>query len=172
METNRNNKIFLFEGPDCVGKTTLIYQLMQQIKGNVCKIHNGVYGSRKLALDAYKLQLSNAKSFDGITLFDRGFLSELIYGAALRNDRSMLAQYDEFQKSFAKARGTIIYCNLNWLAALHFYQKRKENELCNEEQYEMVHMHFCNWYENRLSLLRVKDYNFTTNTAPIMGLLE
>lgn len=162
-------KIFLFEGPDCVGKTSIINEIIHELveaKKNIVYIHNGVYPSMNVAINAYIAQLFNAESFDGITLFDRGILSEMIYGKILRNttvDPEFVSRYIKQLNT----NGCIILCNLELGVAEANFRKLKNREhLKDVESYRQIHEAFVRLYDERnkvLSGIEVKTFNYLRN---------
>lgn len=84
------NRLLIFEGSDCTGKSTLINKIYETYEtlgdSNVILIHNGVYESRAQAFEAYCDQLSD--NADKAILLDRSYISELIYGSIYRNEHN------------------------------------------------------------------------------------
>jgi len=90
------DSIILVEGADCTGKSTLIQKMIEKVqkdKNSLYYVHNGLYPNSKEAFDAYddQIQISNRlirikplNSKYVICIFDRGAISEFIYGKIIR----------------------------------------------------------------------------------------
>jgi len=122
----------IFEGVDCTGKSTFIQKLEAAYidQGyNINIIHNGVYGSMLEACNAYMKQFKEAAKFNGITLFDRSFISEMVYGKVHRGTEIP----EVMQNTLALALNNIddllvVWCNVPFEEVVAKWESRKDEE--------------------------------------------
>lgn len=82
-------QIILIDGPEKTGKSTLIKELNRQLEGTGIPVHNRRWGAVKPDDRVYSAPLQqdlNALT-KGITIWDRGWPSEHVYGSLLNRPR-------------------------------------------------------------------------------------
>jgi len=100
--------IFILEGPDGAGKSTLAKTLNYQTGYKL--IHNSAPQSEEEQELMYGMYLQAIKSSKNI-IFDRAWYSEMVYGPLLRN-KSFISwpQMFTLEKQIVSQGGLIIYC--------------------------------------------------------------
>jgi len=116
--------ILIFEGIDGSGKSTAIDSTLQRYADKNIKTdfhHNGKFINQAKAHKAYRIQLFNALSFDGITILDRAYIAELLYSKVYNKHEDDIEDYKKLDEAFNRAGANIIWCNppyeqchLNW----------------------------------------------------------
>ena len=137
-------KLFVVEGPDGAGKTTLIKQLSEALSWNTEVIHHGPY------LDKNDVQLRNIylNSFvrdieerNHNVILDRSWVSEVMYGTVVRDgSRINNANITMFEAHMRRLGGSYIMCMPPVETCLDNYRARKEIEyLENEESLRTIY---------------------------------
>ena len=184
MDSGENySKLVILEGPDGSGKSYLARQLFktcQEQKYSFRYTHNGRYGSKEEAYQAFNYQIdreSHLYSLDenvnrkAISVIDRTFLSEKIYSAVMRGQD--LTENDELFNSIVEKTFKLpilfIFCMLEYEANRGNWYSRISLEYVKDEQrfrsiyelYESFFSIFKEDYEDKIAL-----YNYqTTNTS-------
>lgn len=105
--------IIIVEGPDGAGKTTHIRKLQQSHPGSVVK-HFGTPKTAEEADNYWLVYLAaiNASDPARLTIFDRCWLSDMVYGPVMRGRREMTNEYARMLETCAIVHGgcSAIYC--------------------------------------------------------------
>lgn len=104
--------LVIVEGPDCAGKTTLIGVLGQRLKVRGHQNHGAYLGESRISR-RYIAALNAAIQCPGdLILSDRSWLSEPIYGKAMRGGLNRLTERDEQMLTGAAwvARTVVVLC--------------------------------------------------------------
>lgn len=105
--------IIIVEGPDGAGKTTLVNKLLASHPNSVCK-HFGKPESNEAALvywKVYALAVLNTNK-DVLTIFDRSWYTDMVYGPILRHRLEMEALYVKMLEALVLTNGGgyVIHC--------------------------------------------------------------
>jgi DNA polymerase III delta prime subunit len=127
-------RVFVFEGPDGTGKTTLAMALSRRIGATY--IHHGSYpqaGDDLLAI--YTVSMIPAVSMVVDVVMDRSWLSEKIYGHVYRNgaDRIGDARRHTFEVSLmAQVKILVIQCDADFSSIEANWLKRRGVEYLDD----------------------------------------
>jgi thymidylate kinase len=131
-------KYVFFEGADCTGKSSAVKAASEFLteKGlNVGTIHFGpIHAARsgRAFFDAMHNQIEIAAKNKDVTLVDRCWLSEPIYGA-LRGKVRSTPELRAGIESYYQSKGSfVILCNPPLLEVLKVYNTRKEIEMLSD----------------------------------------
>ena len=124
-----NRKPFIFEGPDACGKTTLAKAVIER--------YGGQYIHLTLELHLVEAQwqaLVSAANYPGITIIDRHWVSEQVYGTVYRGDCAATNSHAPWQVNFfAQLDGTYVFCLPRPDKAFLYHQEMAAQR---EEMYE------------------------------------
>jgi GTPase SAR1 family protein len=105
--------IIIVEGPDGAGKSTLINKLLASHPGSIYK-HFGKPENEDEANNYWKVYAKAVKDAPttGVTIFDRSWYSDLVYGPVLRNRTEMDQMHVEMLESMVitNGGGFVVYC--------------------------------------------------------------
>lgn len=105
--------IYIIEGPDGAGKTTLVEQIRKSNYNAVVK-HFGAPQTPEEADNYYKVyaEAINAKSDDEVLIFDRSWYSDMVYGPVMRGRLEMTQAHADMLSAMvvASGGGIVIYC--------------------------------------------------------------
>lgn len=140
-------RVFIFEGPDGVGKSTLALALAKHI--GAVYIHHGSYpqATENDLIDIYSILMIPAVSGIVDVVMDRSWLSEKPYGLAFRGGADRIGIRGEALEAFIerKAQLLVIRCDADFDTIKENWQRRKGNEyLENTSQLFKV----WSWYRN------------------------
>lgn len=133
--------IIIVEGPDGAGKTTVIEKLLKSHPGSSYR-HFSYPETDEEAFNYYQTYAQAIKETDPtrVTLFDRSWYSDLIYGPIFRNRQEMSFLHAEMLDALVITHGGgfIIYCtaplNILWARC----KKRGESFIKNIAQLEKI----------------------------------
>lgn len=130
--------IIIVDGPDGAGKTTLINSLLKSHPGSSYK-HFSNPKSDEEAFNYYQVYAAAIVATDPnkVTVFDRSWLSDLVYGPVIRHRKEMSDLHAEMLESMVVAHGGgfIIYCTAPLKMLWSRCQKRGETYI---KSYEML----------------------------------
>ena len=160
-------KLFIVEGPDGAGKTTLIKQLVDVLSGPTKVVHHGPY------LDLTPLQLfktyydSFVQDMDSGTtnvILDRSWISEIFYGNQVRG-KSRIAKFINtlLNNQVYRLEGSFIYCMPPIETCVANYASRKELEYLEDESaLRAVYGVYNSYIMNDMSKKFIHDYTTTS----------
>lgn len=103
----------IVEGPDGAGKTTLIEKLLRSHPGSK-RLHFSAPASPEAAALYYRIYAEAIKSADPalVTIFDRSWYSDMVYGPVMRGNQEMLDIHAEMLEAMVLAHGGgfVVYC--------------------------------------------------------------
>ena len=156
-------RIIIVEGPDGAGKSTLIRALHQRFPAAHLIHHGPLPGLTEIAPIYHDAITANA----GLTIIDRAWVSEMIYGAVCRDgqDRVGLA-YRRMLERVALGRGVLeILCLPSMRTCERVFLARQDDEYpTSVEQLRHVYSHYQVYAATRARLPRV-TYNYTTSST-------
>ena len=133
--------IYIIEGPDGAGKTTLVEQICKSNYNAVVK-HFGAPQTPEEADNYYKVYVEaiNAKRDDEVLIFDRSWYSDMVYGPVMRNRHEMTQEHADMLSAMVVARGggIIIYCTAPIKVLWARCQRRGETYLQNQAQLQAI----------------------------------
>lgn len=132
------NRVIYVEGPDCTGKSTLIEAIKRE--GDLI-IHNGVFPTPVDAYNAYIDQLNQFVMQDQFErlILDRGVLSEIVYGQAIRQQKPDLVLVKTIIEQLQEMDYDIIVCLPPFGQTVIKWAKRLDTEYVKQfEEYVVV----------------------------------
>ena len=129
--------IIIVEGPDGAGKTTTIQELLKSHPGSISR-HFGNPKTEEEAFDYYKVYAQAIKEADPtkVTIFDRSWYSDLVYGPVIRNVQEMSYLHAEMLEALviSNGGGFVVYCTAPLSVLWSRCKKRGETYIQNIEQ--------------------------------------
>lgn len=105
--------IYIIDGPDGAGKTTLAQQIKAASPGSEI-MHFGTPATPEEAANYWQVYLAAIeKAADGHTIiFDRSWYSDLVYGPVMRGKQEMTEQHKDCLEHAVRSSGggLVIYC--------------------------------------------------------------
>ena len=133
--------IYIIEGPDGAGKTTLVEQIRKSHM-NAKVLHFGAPQTPEEADNYYKVyaEAINAKHDDEVLIFDRSWYSDMVYGPVMRNRQEMTQEHADMLSAMVVAcgGGIIIYCTAPIKVLWARCQRRGETYLQNQAQLQAI----------------------------------
>lgn len=172
--------IVILEGPDGGGKTSLGRQLSKDAffgpNGAVTThaVHHGPYPGMTQGLAVKYLASLRRRHHDNqkvLVLMDRSWLSEPVYGAALRGgqDRVGVAQRRMLERVALKCGAMVVMCRPPWEVVKANWARRKGDELIQEEAWlKQVY----DGYAQVRTDLPVLDFDYTQPVISLDRLFE
>lgn len=132
--------IYLLEGPDASGKTTLAND--EFLKRGFSMIHNGVFPSPEKAYLAYLMQTGRMTKESSVVI-DRMHLSERIYGQIYHGEWMPDKMYWEIDKALERLDATLILCLTDFQKTISAWFDRRDNELVqNTNEFELIYRQY------------------------------
>lgn len=129
--------IIIVEGPDGAGKSTLIESLLKSHPGSVSK-HFGHPKSSEEALNYWRIyaQAIEDAPVDSLTIFDRSWYSDVVYGPIFRDTVEMDALHVKMLEALVMTRGGgyVIYCTAPIRTLWSRCKKRGEEYVPSEDK--------------------------------------
>lgn len=154
--------IFLLEGPDGAGKTTLAHRIDVGCK-YIKKFHFGPPESDEAAYNYYKVYAEAIRSVGPteVAIFDRSWYSDMVYGPVMRGRDEMSKEHADMLSAMCVAAGggMVIYCTAPVKTLWSRCQKRGETYLQNYEQLKVVDEYYKKVMSNQVSYLPVIRYD-------------
>lgn len=156
-------KIFLVEGVDGSGKTTLVNKLKEQYSDiNVVHTVPRDWVQLESSVNLWQYLLEKIKSKvkqENIVLIDRSFITDFVYRTRVDIGKPSM-EFNEFAYLMYTYKLKIIYCNTN--AAYVNAKARGENYITNVT----IHSNICETYEHFMQTMRmlgipVVNYDYT-----------
>ena len=133
--------IIIVEGPDGAGKTTRINQLLDAHPGSSYKHFSNPKTSQE-ADDYWKVYTEAVKASDPnkVTIFDRSWYSDRVYGPIIRGHMEMLYQHVEMLEAlvYRYGGGYVIYCTAPTHLLWKRCQERGETFVLSKEKLEAI----------------------------------
>ena len=133
--------IYIIEGPDGAGKTTLVEQIKKSHM-NAKVLHFGAPQTPEEADNYYKVyaEAISAKRDDEVLIFDRSWYSDMVYGPVMRNRQEMTQEHADMLSAMVVAcgGGIIIYCTAPIKVLWARCQRRGETYLQNQAQLRAI----------------------------------
>ena len=133
--------IYIIEGPDGAGKTTLVEQIKKSHM-NAKVLHFGAPQTPEEADNYYKVyaEAISAKRDDEVLIFDRSWYSDMVYGPVMRNRQEMTQEHADMLSAMVVAcgGGIIIYCTAPIKVLWARCQRRGETYLQNQAQLQAI----------------------------------
>lgn len=105
--------IIIVEGPDCAGKSSLIEKLLKSHPGSTSK-HFSAPKNDQEAFDYWQVYAKAIQDTDPtkVTIFDRSWLSDLVYGPVMRERQEMSDLHAQMLDALVVTHGGgfVIYC--------------------------------------------------------------
>lgn len=166
--------IIILEGPDGGGKSTIAEALRQSVYPRTPSgmathmVHHGPYPGIQKGLALRYLASLRRRHHDNqktVVIMDRSWLSEPVYGAALRGgqDRIGVAQRRMLERIALKCGAMVVLCRPPWEVVKTTWERRKGVELVKEERWLRE---VYDGYAKVRSDLDVLDYDYTQPVAP------
>lgn len=154
--------IYIVEGPDGSGKTTLVKKI-QESNRNVRVMHFGAPTTDEEALNYYKVYAKAIASKDEneVLVFDRSWYSDMVYGPVMRNREEMSQEHADMLSAMvvASGGGIIIYCTAPiktlWSRCMH----RGETYIESQVQLQQISVGYANIMEKYVKYLPVVRYD-------------
>ena len=152
-------KIIILEGPDGSGKTTLANQLRNKLGYIIIK--TGPPKPNEDVFCSYTNALLTAVESGKLTVFDRHYLGELIYGPLLRGENKLGVQGRDLLERLIAARGvTLVVCSPSWKTLVAGW-RGKDDLLKQEQQLHTV----CDAYLAEAERLHLRVYDWTATSG-------
>lgn len=154
--------IYIIEGPDGAGKTTLVEQIKKSHM-NAKVLHFGAPQTPEEADNYYKVyaEAINAKRDDEVLIFDRSWYSDMVYGPVMRNRQEMTQEHADMLSAMVVARGggIIIYCTAPIKVLWARCQRRGETYLQNQAQLHAISVGYSKVMAENVRFLPVVRYD-------------
>lgn len=154
--------IYIIEGPDGAGKTTLVEQIKKSHM-NAKVLHFGAPQTPEEADNYYKVyaEAINAKRDDEVLIFDRSWYSDMVYGPVMRNRQEMTQEHADMLSAMVVARGggIIIYCTAPIKVLWARCQRRGETYLQNQAQLQAISVGYSKVMAENVRFLPVVRYD-------------
>lgn len=154
--------IYIIEGPDGAGKTTLAEKLHKSNPGSLI-LHFGTPANEEEAKNYWKVYLNTLECHEGETLIlDRSWYSDMVYGPVMRHRNEMTSEHKHILELavLALGGGVVIYCTGAQRTLWSRCTARGESYIANSDQ----HKEICNKYNevmHSVDRLPVIYYNTT-----------
>jgi thymidylate kinase len=166
-------KLVIIEGPDGAGKTTLMHKLVEHCarKGTTIVEHHGYEATKELNDDQlfkyYLKQLASPLMEQSVTILDRCWISEVIYGQAYRNTSRISHERMRILDQIAKTvNGIFVHCSAPYdVCSKNLNARRKESWENNEKHHEVWRKYY--YWSCVGSLVPMISYDFTCDCGPI-----
>ena len=154
--------IYIIEGPDGAGKTTLVEQIKKSHM-NAKVLHFGAPQTPEEADNYYKVYAGaiNAMRDDEVLIFDRSWYSDMVYGPVMRNRHEMTQEHAVMLSAMVVARGggIIIYCTAPIKVLWSRCQRRGETYLQNQAQLQAISIGYRKVMAENVRFLPVVRYD-------------
>ena len=154
--------IYIIEGPDGAGKTTLVEQIKKSHM-NAKVLHFGAPQTPEEADNYYKVYAGaiNAMRDDEVLIFDRSWYSDMVYGPVMRNRHEMTQEHADMLSAMVVARGggIIIYCTAPIKVLWSRCQRRGETYLQNQAQLQAISIGYRKVMAENVRFLPVVRYD-------------
>ena len=154
--------IYIIEGPDGAGKTTLVEQIKKSHM-NAKVLHFGAPQTPEEADNYYKVyaEAINAMRDDEVLIFDRSWYSDMVYGPVMRNRHEMTQEHADMLSAMVVARGggIIIYCTAPIKVLWARCQRRGETYLQNQAQLQAISVGYSKVMAENVRFLPVVRYD-------------
>ena len=154
--------IYIIEGPDGAGKTTLVEQIKKSHM-NTKVLHFGAPQTPEEADNYYKVYAAaiNAMRDDEVLIFDRSWYSDMVYGPVMRNRQEMTQEHADMLSAMVVARGggIIIYCTAPIKVLWSRCQRRGETYLQNQAQLQAIAVGYSKVMAENVRFLPVVRYD-------------
>ena len=154
--------IYIIEGPDGAGKTTLVEQ-SKKSHMNTKVLHFGAPQTPEEADNYYKVYAAaiNAMRDDEVLIFDRSWYSDMVYGPVMRNRQEMTQEHADMLSAMVVARGggIIIYCTAPIKVLWARCQHRGETYLQNQAQLQAISAGYSKVMAENVRFLPVVRYD-------------
>jgi len=125
--------IVVLEGPDFAGKSTIARALIADFGGEV--VANGQPPRDVALVEHYVLQVITAAHRDGLTVFDRLHVGELIYGPLFRSEcRLSEADVQSIEAELDRAGAMKLHVNANDSVLLERLRGPRGDDLVSKER--------------------------------------
>lgn len=126
-------RIFILEGADGCGKTTLAVALAKFLEPELTfVVHHGAYRGIEEISDRYFDSMIPAQDDLGNVILDRSWLSEPIYGGVYRNGVDRITPHDLSALTSAARTATVILCTVPWETCKENFIKRRAQEMLDD----------------------------------------
>ena len=154
--------IYIIEGPDGAGKTTLVEQIKKSHM-NAKVLHFGAPQTPEEADNYYKVyaEATNTMRDDEVLIFDRSWYSDMVYGPVMRNRHEMTQEHADMLSAMVVARGggIIIYCTAPIKVLWSRCQRRGETYLQNQAQLQAISIGYSKVMAENVRFLPVVRYD-------------
>ena len=134
--------IYIVEGPDGAGKTTLVEKLIKS-NPNAIKLHFSKPATIEEAFNYWRVYYNSLRATEKspVTIFDRSWYSDMVYGPIMRGREEMLQENAELLELVVMALGggIILYCTGDPKVLWQRCQKRGEDHVPNFEKLKQLH---------------------------------
>lgn len=154
--------IYIIEGPDGAGKTTLVEQILKS-NHNARLMH---FGAPKTDEDAFAYYKTYAKAIadkkeDEVLVFDRSWYSDMVYGPVMRNRQEMSQEHADMLAAMvvASGGGIVIYCTAPIKTLWSRCIRRGETYIQNQTQLQQISVAYAEIMEKHVKYLPVVRYD-------------
>lgn len=153
--------IYIIEGPDGAGKTTLVNKILKTTPG-ATTFHFGAPKSEEEDLNYWMLyyDVITKRNPNSVVIFDRSWFSDMVYGPVMRGHTAMKAQTSDMlaKTVIDYGGGIIIYCTAATHVLWERCNKRGEDDITGIDKLDQISKN----YERLMSehsILPVVRYN-------------
>jgi thymidylate kinase len=166
--------LFIFEGPDRVGKSTLALALTNRIDGWYS--HHGAYNGIMFDLaNIYEDAMRPAITGESHVVMDRSWLSEMPYCLAYRNGFDRLGSNVNRLEDIAlkNTRPLVIRCDGDYQTVLRNYRLNREQEyLDNEDQLRQVWQWYRTSFRTSLPHIVIRPFEISSMEAALGQIMD
>jgi hypothetical protein len=147
--------IFIVEGPDGAGKTTLISNVFPDIE----YIHYSHFPTRNDAFTTFERLLESLIENPRNLIIDRFHISERIYGIEYHNEKLSNHRYNYIESLCKLLNIRVICCLPSWLTVQENWSARLDNEMIQDSShlYKIWHSYSCIKQQTSLPII-MYDY--------------
>jgi len=139
--------LFVVEGPDKAGKTTLVKELQAHLEGEVEVLHSGPI--QRHPLDEYVRRVDCALQEYDHVVCDRLHIGEQIYGPLLRGESRMPNYVEDWIDLYLRSRGAVLIWVDTPMTVIYNRIRSEGDELIDVDQVKQIYLDYIAHFQQR-----------------------